>query len=90
MDTEKISQIIKKTKQAKSIKDYTFGLLLEENRNGLLIKTRFGIHTFFMKFPIDVYVLDKNLKVVKVKKNLKPNRMFFWNPKYNMVVELPA
>lgn len=78
----------KNLKEAKGLKDRLFGMLLKENQYGLLIKTHFGIHTFFMKFPIDVYILDKNLKVVKFKKNLKPNHLFFWNPKYSLVLEL--
>lgn len=81
---------IKKIKRAQSLKDKLFGMLLKENRNGLLIQTRWGIHTLFMSFPIDVYILDKNYKVVKTKKNLKPNRLLFWNPKYNLVMELPT
>lgn len=51
------------------------------------LETRWGIHTFFMKFPIDVIVLDDNNQVVKVKKNLRPWRVFFWNPRYYKVVE---
>lgn len=54
------------------------------------LETRWGIHTFFMKFPIDVMVLDNKNKVVKIKRELKPWRLFLWNPKYYKVVELPA
>lgn len=34
-----------------------------------------SIHTFFMRFPIDVVFVDKDLKVCKVVKNIKPFRM---------------
>lgn len=54
----------------------------------MLFHTRFGIHTFFMKYPIDVLVLDKNKIIVKVKSSLKPNNLFFYNPKYSLIVEL--
>ena len=33
------------------------------------------IHTFFMKFPIDIIYLNKKMKIIKVKKNVKPNRL---------------
>ncbi|MDZ4660086.1 MAG: DUF192 domain-containing protein [Pseudomonadota bacterium] len=34
-----------------------------------------SIHTFFMKFPIDVVFVDKKLKVCSVKTNIKPWRL---------------
>ena len=59
------------------------------DKKALVFKTRFGIHTFFLKLPIDVIVLDKNKKAVIIKRSLKPNRIFFWNIMYDTVVELP-
>lgn len=38
---------------------------------GLLITACNSIHMFFMKFPIDVVYLSKDLKVLKLKENLK-------------------
>lgn len=55
----------------------------------ILFHTRFGIHTFGMKYPIDVVILDKSLVVRKIKQNLLPNRFFFWNPLLDTVIELP-
>ncbi len=34
-----------------------------------------SIHTFFMKFPIDVVFVDKNLRVCTVMTNIKPWRL---------------
>ena len=34
-----------------------------------------SIHTFFMRFPIDVVFVDKQLKVCKVVQNIKPFRL---------------
>lgn len=65
------------------------GLIGKENAEIITFKTRFGIHTFFLKFPIDVAILNKNNKVMLIKKSIKPRRFFFWNPKYDMVVEMP-
>lgn len=76
-------------KEAKSFSDQFFGLLKKSNPRYLLFKTRFGIHTFFMKVPIDVLILDNKGKVVAIKKSLKPNRIFFWNPKFCKIIELP-
>lgn len=41
----------------------------------LWIKDCPSVHTFFMKFPIDVVFVNKTLKVTKIHKNLKPWRM---------------
>lgn len=81
--------ITKDLKIAKSFLDRFLGLLIKSNPRFLLFKTRFGIHTFFLKEPIDVLVLDKNMRVVTFKPNLKPNRLFFWNPTHNTLIELP-
>lgn len=72
--------------------------ILEKNRGLLgynkafpaLIKTRFGIHTFGMRFPIDILVLNKEGEVVAMKEKLEPNKIFVWSPLYNIVIELPS
>lgn len=46
-----------------------------EGYGGLLITRCNSIHTCFMKFNIDVVFLDKNQKVVKVIRELRPWRM---------------
>lgn len=80
--------ISKEAKFAKSFLDRLLGLLIKSNPRTLIFKTRFGIDTFFLKEPIDVVVLDKNLKVVKLKENLRPNKLFFWNPRHFWIIEL--
>lgn len=76
--------------EAKAWKEKVFGLLLYKNPQGMLLHTRFGIHTFGMRYPIDVLVLDNEGRVVKMKENLLPNRIFLWNPRYATVMELPS
>ncbi|MGE4234488.1 MAG: DUF192 domain-containing protein [Bacteriovoracia bacterium] len=44
---------------------------------GLLLQSCNSIHTFFMKIPIDVIYLDKDLKVLKVVHSMKPWRVDF-------------
>jgi len=76
-------------KTAANIKDKIIGLIGKDKATPLMIKTRFGIHTFGLKFPIDILILNKENKIVIIKKNLKPNQIFFWNPRYEKVLELP-
>ena len=44
----------------------------------LLIPRCNAIHTMGMKFPIDVFFLDKNMKTVKSVRNVKPWRPLVW------------
>src|SRR5271168_3196987 len=45
------------------------------------------IHTFFMKFAIDVLFLDKRLKVVRILENMKPWRLSPWVYSAHSVLE---
>lgn len=45
---------------------------------GLLILKCNAIHTFFMSFPIDATFLDKDDKVVKVVRGIRPWRIWIW------------
>lgn len=78
-----------KVKLVKNFKDKTIGLIGQTQPKPILFFTRFGIHTFGLKFPIDVVILNKNDEVVKLKENLRPNRIFLWPVQYNKVLELP-
>jgi len=42
---------------------------------GLLIRPCMGVHTFFMKFPIDVVFLDRSNRVLATVEGLKPQRV---------------
>jgi len=57
---------------------------------GLLIKPSSGIHTFGMRFPIDVVALDRNLCVQRTWENLGPFRIAAVNLKTRAVLELPV
>ena len=63
---------------ANTISTRMIGLLnrksLEEGES-LLIEPCNSIHTFFMRFNIDVVFLDKNFKVVKIIRNMPPWRI---------------
>jgi hypothetical protein len=56
----------------------------------LIITHSKSIHTFFMRFPIDVLFVDKNNKIVKLIPSLKPFRLTSICFKSAYVVELPS
>ena len=75
-------------KEAKNVKEKIFGLIGKKKPYSFMLKTHFGIHTFGLKFPIDILILDSNNKVVNIKPSLSPNRIYIWNPIYCKVLEL--
>lgn len=76
--------------ECKSFLEKTLGLISRKKENGVYFKTRFGVHSFGMKFPIDVVVLDGKNKITQIKKNLPPNRFFFWRPWHSKIIEIPS
>lgn len=76
-------------KEAKTFSQKIRGLIGSPKPYPLLLQTRWGIHTFGMRYAIDVIVVDKENTIVKIKQNLKPNKIFLWNPRYTTVIELP-
>jgi len=57
--------------------------------DALWIKPCFSVHTFFMKFPIDVIFLNKTNQVIAAVSNLTPNRITRLYPQSFSVLELP-
>ena len=60
-----------------------------EAGEGLWIAPCEGVHTFFMKFPIDVLFLSKQKKVLKVRHRMVAWRMAM-SIRAHSVLELPA
>src|SRR5260221_13089616 len=92
-------KVINKTKQIvlaekvvipTSLLDQSLGLLKHKTPVAMLLKTRYGIHTFGMQYSIDILIVDETNHVAAMKKNLKPNRIFLWNFKHQTVIELPT
>ena|SRR5437868_3342704 len=79
-----------KVRLLKSFLAKSIGLLGSEKAYPVYFTTNFGIHTFFMKFPIDILVLDNDYKVVKLVTNLSPNRIFLWPLRFDKIIELPT
>lgn len=57
--------------------------------NALHIQPCQSIHTFFMRYPIDVLYLDSNLKVIAVEENVRPGKFGRIHRKALSVIELP-
>jgi uncharacterized membrane protein (UPF0127 family) len=58
--------------------------------DGLLLEPCNSIHTFFMRYSLDVIFLNKSNVVVKIIRDLKPWRMTFIYFKARKTLELPA
>lgn len=56
---------------------------------GLLINPCSSIHTWFMRFPIDVVFLDRDLRVVRLAADVRPWRLR-WGRGARQVLELAA
>ena len=55
----------------------------------LLIMSCSSVHTWFMKYPIDLAFINKHWQIKKLVPELKPFKMA-WAPGTSMVVEMPA
>jgi uncharacterized membrane protein (UPF0127 family) len=56
---------------------------------GLLLRPASSVHTFFMRFPIDVAFLDRDLSVLSIARDLRPWRAA-GRPGARAALELPA
>jgi uncharacterized membrane protein (UPF0127 family) len=67
-------------KDCKSIKSRFLGMMFQfkKQETGYLFRKCNSIHTFFCFFHIDAVLLDKNSKVICIKKDLKPWRIYFF------------
>lgn len=57
---------------------------------GLWIKPCSGVHMFWMRFAIDVIGLDKQRRVVRLWRNLRPWRMTSVSMQMKSALELPV
>lgn len=68
------------------------GLMFKKNpaADGLLLEPCNSIHTFFMRYSLDIVFLNGSNQVVKIIHNLKPWRMTWIYWKAKKTLELPA
>jgi uncharacterized membrane protein (UPF0127 family) len=91
LNQTKNSIILEDLKIANSFYSRAKGLLGKshlENKEGLWIFRTNTIHTFFMKFSIDCVFIDRNLKVIGLRPNVKPWRMTYPVWKASHVIEV--
>jgi uncharacterized membrane protein (UPF0127 family) len=58
--------------------------------HGMWIKPSKSIHTFFLKFAIDVVYIDAEGTVVKTCAHLRPFRISIGGPRAQSALELPS
>lgn len=59
----------------------------EPHRNAILFNSCNSIHTFFMKFSIDVLFVNENMEIIKKIENLKPRKIVLPVKSASMVIE---
>lgn len=74
---------------SKRLKGLMFTKSLEKDC-GLHIKPCQSVHTFFMRYPIDVIYLDEDLVVVDVDHHLEPGKIGKVRKEAKSVIEVPA
>lgn len=57
---------------------------------GLLFKNCSSLHTFFMRFPIDIIFADKNGRVLKIAESVGPFRLVAAPLRSHYAIELPV
>ncbi len=85
--------LVPKLEVAKTFWARTKGLLGRESigaDQGLWIHRCNSIHTFFMKFPIDLIFVDRQLIVRKTMSSVQPNRLVLPVWRATSVIELRA
>lgn len=78
---------------ADSLLTRTKGLLGETSlptQSALWIFDCNSVHTFFMKFPIDIIFVNSDLQIRKIYRNVGPWRMTLPNFSFDSVFELPG
>lgn len=59
----------------------------EAHHEAIMIKPCNSIHTFFMKFSIDVLFINENMKIIKKIESLKPGKIIFPVKDAAMIIE---
>jgi len=84
--------LAKKVYFCKGILSKSIGLMFSKKKSLVFVNEKeklVPLHMCFVFYPIDVLFLDKEKKVIEIKKNFKP--FTFFNPKHKAkyVIELP-
>jgi len=93
VDADSGVEIAGHVRLAHSLRDRLFGLAGKtrlDGDSGLWLNPCNGIHTFGMRFPIRVVVLDRDNRVLMVVAGLKPNRILLPRRRGFSTLELPV
>jgi uncharacterized membrane protein (UPF0127 family) len=85
--------IVRTVHVARTMPERMKGLLGKEalpENHGLLLSPCGSVHTFFMKFSLDLIFLDGGLKIVRFLRNVRPHRMAFGGLQARSVIEVQA
>lgn len=69
----------------------SIGLMFHPRKNMVMVfpeERRISIHTFFVFYPIEIIVVDKNKIVIEIRKNLKPFTVWNSSQKGKYLLEL--
>ncbi len=85
-----IKHLIKAAKRCTSLFSQYLGLMFHIQQPPLLFEfsqeQKISLHTFFVFYPINIYFLDKNKKVIETA-TMKPFRFYFSRNKAKYVLE---
>lgn len=77
---------------AKDFRTRLRGLSFRERKDagpGLLIPRCSSVHTFGMRFELDLYFLDREGRIISVRRSVPPRRLV-WQRGASAVLEIPA
>jgi len=69
------------------------GLMFRRKKNLVMVfptERKILLHMFFVFYPIEVLVVDENLKIVEIKRDFKPFMVWNGSEKGKYVIELAA
>lgn len=78
---------------AETLVDRLIGLMFREKlvgADGLLLNPCRSIHTFFMRYNLDIVFLNSDNKIIKIIRDIKPWRMTWIYFRANKTLELPS
>jgi|TARA_B100001971_G_C18013204_1_gene443467 uncharacterized membrane protein (UPF0127 family) len=87
--------LVDKVKFCKNFLNQSIGLIFHKKlkSKGLIFiykkEKKVPLHMIFVFFPIDILYLDKNKKVIEMKKNFRPFHAYTPKKKANYILELP-
>ena len=91
-DTQR-DKVLARVGLARNFGERLFGLARRRTLDldeGLWLRPCNGIHTFGMRFPLDVVVIDRHNRVLSVVEGLRPNRILLPRRGWRSTLELAA